>query len=104
MKRRFLELVFSRNSRYSSDKLYIETGMLDIRQLYFLSPSFSYNKNKQTALLPNHQYNTHQRNHYTVPLMTKVVSQRSFSYYAPKLFNQISDRMKLYVNICRYKK
>lgn len=104
IQRRFFKLIFSRSSRCSSDILYTKTKILDIRLLYFLCTSIKYHANKHTALLPFHQYNTRQQDHYVTPLMVKVAAQRSYSFFAPKLYNIIPETIKSIKNNDHFKK
>ncbi|KAJ8978299.1 hypothetical protein NQ317_014503 [Molorchus minor] len=63
-----------------------------------------YHLNKHTALLPNHQYQTRQRTHYVIPLMFKTAAQRSYNYYAPKIYNSIPVDLKSLPNKTGFKR
>lgn len=102
--RRFIKFIYSKSARYPSNQLYTEAKMLDLRQLYFLSVCIRYHTHKHSSKLPTHSYDTRQGQYFVVPFMTKTVSQRSYSYLAPKLYNTIPQDLKKILNIHRFKK
>lgn len=101
--RRFLKLIYSKKSRYPTETLYTETKIMDIRQLYFFCCSNKYHVRKHQGLV-YHEYNTRQKCRYLAPLMFKVVSQRSFSYFASKLYNIIPESIQTESNLYTFKK
>lgn len=71
------------------NKLYSESKILDVRQLYFFCTCVKYHANKHKALLPSHQYFTRRIGHYVTPWMLKVATKRSYDSFA--LYNPIPE-------------
>lgn len=96
MQRRFIKMIYRKNNRYPSDKLYQESLILDIRQLYFFQACIKYHT-KQHAEPPVHLYNTRQKHQFVTPLMLKTATQRTYFYMGPKLYNSIPNEIKVNV-------
>lgn len=91
-----LRVILKKPFRYSSDALFEELQVLDVRQLYMRKLIF--NTHKQRHLYPNieHTHDTrHSRRNPIVPFTTKTsLAQRHFSFLGPKLYNIIPDVWK----------
>ncbi|XP_044750295.1 uncharacterized protein LOC123310729 [Coccinella septempunctata] len=74
MQRRFLKLIYSRDGRYPSDALYEEADVLDVRSV--------------------HRYDTRCKDHFVAPLMVKRTTQRSYSFFAPRMYNRLPEEVK----------
>ncbi|KAJ8932103.1 hypothetical protein NQ318_022240 [Aromia moschata] len=64
---------------YPSDALYIETGLLDARQLYFLNSNIRQHKYKTDLKRNEYNYDTRKKN-YIPPKMVKTVGQKFYTY------------------------
>lgn len=94
MQKRFLKLVYKKDATYSSDALFSEAKVMDVRQLYFINCCVHYHfKMKYNATLPIHEYATRHGNKYVVPIMRKTRTQRSFVYHAPKFYNSLPNEI-----------
>ncbi|CAH1099726.1 unnamed protein product [Psylliodes chrysocephalus] len=103
IQKRFLKIIFSRDFRYPSNLLYSEGKILDLRQLYFYC---SVQKYKFTTKEPNllfHYYNTRNRNLHHLPQVGKSLTQRSFAYLAPKMYNQLPESIKNLIHKSTFK-
>lgn len=91
----FIKLIYRWEPRYNSDALYTDAIILGLRQLYFMNNCIPYHfMIKYNAKLPSHNYTTRHRSGYVVPMMTKIRTQRSFGYHAPKLYNSLPNELK----------
>lgn len=104
LQKRFLKVILSKESRFSSNQLFIGANVFDIQQLYYLCINTKYHCHKQTFLLPDHDYNTRQKNLHLLPKMQKTIGQRSFAYIAPKMYNTIPNFIKEISNTVLFKK
>lgn len=104
IQKRFMKIMLSRELRYPSDLLYAETKLLDIRQLYYYNINVKYQLTKNIQTLPVHEYNTRQRNQYTVPFMTKTIGQRSYIFLAPRAYNTLPNDLQNVTKIYLFKK
>lgn len=94
LQKRFLKIILSKNYRYSSDLLYKEAKVFDLRQIFYFQVTVKQHYQKQLAVLPSHSYDTRQKNKYVHPLMLKTIGQRSYSYLAPKLYNTVPEEIR----------
>lgn len=90
--------------RYPSDLLFIESKVLDIRQLFYCTIIMKFHQTKDRTAIHLHQYNTRNKNTYIVPQVTKTISQRAYAYLAPKLYNSIPDNIKNIASLSLFKK
>ncbi|KAG5897087.1 hypothetical protein JTB14_036314 [Gonioctena quinquepunctata] len=85
LQRRFIKLIFSKNSRYSSDQLYSESKILDVRQLHFFITCLRHHDTKHLNQLPSHNYNTRKKK----SLHTSVNGQSYNTENVPLLSTQV---------------
>lgn len=90
-----IKVIFNKNRSYSSDLLYTEAKILDIRQLYFQQLLMCINRQKIKLDTITHRHNTRQRDGFAVvPPSKKEIYHRSFLYLAPKFYNFLPNHLK----------
>lgn len=90
-----LKIMLNRPYTYPSEDLYKEAEIMDIRQVFALTLLLHQRKNISLAKNIDHKYNTRTRiNSIDIPRMLKTIGQRSYSYLAPKLYNDIPFHFK----------
>ena len=93
--RRILKLMSNKKSIYSTNALYHELNVLDIRQLYYLKVSIKTHSERRNLTLIDHNYLTRGKEKYvTVPLKFTTKGQHSYEYLAPKIYNSIPEDIK----------
>lgn len=103
LQKRFLKVILFKEQRYSSDLLFREANVMDIRQLYYYNVSVRCQIQQHTLPIRYHTYRTRQRNEYKIPFMSKTIGQRSFVFLAPKLYNTIPEDIKTIPTIRAFK-
>lgn len=100
-----LKVMFKKSRLHSTNTLYAESKLFDIRNIY------SYNcllwiHNNEDYILTENAYNTRAmvNQHIVVPLFKKVHLQRFVFYLAPKLYNILPQMLKNITNRNKYKK
>ncbi|KAK9876112.1 hypothetical protein WA026_011229 [Henosepilachna vigintioctopunctata] len=84
-----LKIILKRNREYSTIEVFRESGVLDIRRLFFQSLLCYNHKNEVEVNYLKHCYNT--RNKHNVPLKdraNKVIGQRHFIYILQRLLQR----------------
>lgn len=95
-----LKIIFNKTYMFPSDQLYEESGMFDIRQLFFKHLAIRQYKEKDNLVFAEHEHFTRQgHNQVVVPRACKTVGQRCHSYLAPRVYNAIPEEIKQ-VNTC----
>lgn len=103
IQKRFLKIMMSKNYRYSSDLLYIEARVFDIREMFYFQANVKQHSQKNLTL-PTYSYNTRQKNNYVCPLMLKTIGQRSYQYLSPKLYNTVPEEIKSITRNSQFKR
>ena len=94
-----LKIVFQKEYLFPSDNLFKESGILDLRQLFFKQLALIQFKKKNSVNFVNHKYSTRYKdNTMVVPNVIKTIGQRSHSYLAPKIFNAIPKELTITIN------
>lgn len=100
MQKWFLKIIYKKDYTYPTELIYMETRVLDVRQIYFLAVVSNQYKNRQTSSSVDHVYPT--RHKLNVNLRTtfsgKTIGQRSHTYLGPRLFNCLPVEIKLGIN------
>ena len=99
-----LKIIFNRSRLYSSDRLFKESGVLDIRQLFSLAALLDFFKYKNNAASLNHQYLKRNKNAPVNKKCRKTIGQRSHKYIQIKIFNQLPIEIKQTNSYFVYKK
>ena len=91
-----LKIIYGRDKQYPSNELFLESKVMDARQLFCLRMLLRIFKKPSEAIIQNQNpYNT--RNGFLSsfrPRANKSVGQRSFFYLAPRLYDIIPDDLK----------
>lgn len=104
IQRKFLRLILNKPFRYSSNKLYEESGIFDLRQLFFKTLVLTQYKEKSKLNKPSHEYITRTKTRYVIPKKMKNVGQRSYSFLGPTAFNFLPDIIKTSRSFAQLKK
>jgi len=95
LQKRFLKIIYGRQTMYSTELLYKESEVLNPRKLYAKATlEFMYRRDKFETV--DHSYwtrNIHSGSVY-LPRMQKTIGQRSFIYWGPRLFNRLPLEIK----------
>lgn len=90
-----LKIIFNKNKKYSSDRLFTEAKVLDIRQLYFFNILMLVHKNKIILHTVSHDKNTrYKKDCMVVPISRKEIGHKSINFLAPKFFNLLPNNLK----------
>lgn len=104
LQRRILKLMSNKKNIYSSNALYKELNILDIRQLFYLKVSIKAHFERKNLTPIDHKYSTRCKEKYvTVPLKSTTKGQHSYDYLAPKIYNSIPEDIKKVQNLRRFK-
>lgn len=95
VQKRIVKIIYKKDYTYSTDLLYEETRIFDIRQLFCIAVLVRQFLKKNELVCINHSYLTRQKaNMVRVPKTDKTVTQRSYYFLGPKLFNNLPDDIK----------
>ena len=96
VKKWLLKIIYNKDFYYATENLFNEIEMLDIRQLFCLSLLARKHVNKSELISIEHNYETRLKMHATrLPKTSKTVTQRSYYFLGPKLYNIIPPDIKL---------
>lgn len=106
LQKRFLKIMLSKERTYPSNLLYSEANILDLRQLYILSVSIKQFKTKDNLCYVDHPHKTRHKVKVSVktPIATKSITQKSYAFLAPRLYNYLPDEIKNIKNLNLFKK
>lgn len=89
-----LKIIYNKNYTYSSELLFRESEMLDMRQLFCYATmikQYTYKKYDVSS----HDYSLRNQNSYIyIPRVGKTITQRSFYYLGPKLYSSLPDEIR----------
>lgn len=96
LQKRFIKIMFDKPHTYSSEKLFEETKILDIRQLFFYHIIIYTFKHKTVINHVDHTYFTRQKTESkAVTNKThKTIGQRTYSFLIPHVYNMLSLEQK----------
>lgn len=81
---------------FPTAELFRESKVMDIKQLYHNKILLHYYRHKEKiSKLPEHSYETRSKGKHIKPKMTKTIGQRSYSYIAPTLYNELPEEIKI---------
>ena len=102
----FLKIILGKNRRYSTEKVFEESGKFDIRQLYMFSMLNFYYKNKNLLYYVYNIYDTRSvtKKQVQIKRTIKTIGQKCFTYKGPKLYNLLPDSIKTANTFNKYKK
>lgn len=102
----FLKTIFGQQLTYSSDQIYKDSKLFDIRQLYTYKILTLQYKNKSTLQGIAHEYNTRHKNMVVTRTIKVSTShcQRSGWFLAPHIYRQLPNNIKESKSIHNFKK
>lgn len=90
-----LKIIYGKCFTYSSDDLFLESKLLDVRQLFCFNTIMNIFKHKIPVEHITHNYQTrHKQNNSNVPRCEKTIGQRHCNYLGPKLYNMLPNEFK----------
>lgn len=99
-----LKIIYGKNKTFSSEQLFKESGIFDIRQLFCLNILTNIFKNKIDIKQIKHNYSTRQKqNKCHHPRSSKTVGQRNITYLAPRIYDLLPTELKNIRNYTTYK-
>ena len=100
-----LKIIFAKEFTYPSDTLFKDSGMLDIRQHFCLSVLLRQHKHKMDINTVQHKHDTRNKeDKIKVPKTTKTITQRSYYFLGPRIYNSISPELKKLNSINLFRK
>lgn len=100
-----VKIIFKKHHRYSTNQLYEEAGLFNIRQIYTYQCILWMRKNNNTANnLNQHHTRSVSTQNIVTPLCKKSHIQRFSFYLGPKLFNLLPPEIKSIINYNKFKK
>lgn len=96
IQKRILKIMSFKPARYPSSVLFAELKIFDVRQIYAKTILvFTFNRKKYLRNIEHiHQTRSNSGAKLIVPRVNKSIGKRTFSYLAPKLFNQAPENIK----------
>lgn len=94
-----LKIILKLGRRFRTEKLYVESGQLSIKQLYIYEVILYQIKSEKKFI--NHIFQTRQilRGDLFVPKFNKKHSQKSLCYHGPKFYNILPYELKASANV-----
>lgn len=100
----FLKIIFQRNIAYSTNILYEESKIFDIRQLYCQSILLFQFKHKNELKYKVHNYETRYKNTISEKKrVKKTIGERTYAYLAPRIFDLLPSEIKNTHTLRKYK-
>lgn len=86
-----LKIIYKREYTYPTDELFLESAFFDARQLFFAALVFRQHTRQSESFMVIHDYGTKGMINFNlrVPRAKKTVTQRSYYYLGPKIYNLI---------------
>ena len=106
IQKKFLKIMLNKENTYPSNLLYTEAQILNIRKLYILSIAIKQFRTKTNLTYINHPYMTRLKTNDSVKTTTasKSITQKSYSFLAPRLHNYLPSEIKNIQNLNLFKK
>ena len=87
-----LKVIYNKNYDYPSNELYLESCILDPRQLYCEKILTEVHKVKNNMKRKEHTYGIRNKEKLiSVPKMCKTIGQRSYQYIGPRVYNSLPE-------------
>lgn len=100
-----LKIIFAKELTYPTETLFRDSGVFDVRQHFCLSLLVKQHANKDYSLPVTHDYNTRQKTDtLRVPKTTKTITQRSYYFLGPKMYNVIPAELRVLNSSFLFKK
>ena len=96
LQKRFIKLMYNKHFAYPTEQLYVESKLLDIRQLYFYNICVYIYNHKCSLEQVNHSYPTRLKAgcHAKTTAAKKTIGQRSYVYLGTRVFNFLPVELK----------
>lgn len=104
MQKRFLRILLQAHYRDSSSGLYADSGVMDVKQIFFSRICMMQYREQCLLRLPDHRYETRNKSKYILPQMKKTVGQHSCQYLMPKAFNSLPSSVREIATFNAFKK
>lgn len=89
-----LKIIHKKEINYPTDALYKLANVLDIRQLYCYTIILKQKNNKCKQMI-DHSYKTRYKEaSIKIPKVNKTITQRSFTYLGPRVYNETPTEIK----------
>lgn len=99
-----LKIIYNKSYTYPTEMLYGESGVFDIRQLFCFSLLVKQHTYKE-VVVPIHNYSIrNMTDKVRVPKAGKTITQRSFYYLGPRIYNSLPTELKTINSILLFKK
>lgn len=100
-----LKIIYNKNRLYPSEALFADTGILDVRLLYFQIISNRLYKKKIIVQSIQHSHDTrHRQNSAVKPQMKKTIGQRCFLYLSTSVYERIAYHLRAASSFLIFKK
>lgn len=86
-----IKIILRKPLIYPSNLLFVESNVLTLTKLYYNSILRYIHKNPLILNVPNHNYNTRNKNDAIPTKTTKTIGQRCFKYHIPKVYNKFQQ-------------
>lgn len=98
-----LKIIYGRNYTYPTNLLFIESDVLDVRQLLCYSALIKHHTIKK-FINTTHEYHLRYQDKFSqIPKVDKTITQRSFYFLGPKLYSMLPPDLKILNSINLFK-
>lgn len=96
MQKLFIKIMYNKDKMYSTENLYTETKILDMRQLYCYRILCLQQKKKHELINIQHNYDTRHKKIKETQVIkaTKTIGQRSYYFLAPRIYSILPHSIK----------
>lgn len=99
-----IKIIYNKPLKYPTEMLYAESEIFDLRQLYCFVILVKQQMRKAVTE-PYHSYNIRNIiNTVEVPKVEKTITQRSFHYLGPKIYNCLPEGIRAITLLSKFKK
>lgn len=100
LQRRILKIMYNRKYDYSSDLVFGESQVLDIRQLYVHDIIVNVYRNRHSLRKIDHEYGTRHKvaGDVQVKKTRKAIGQRNYTYLGNRIFNYLPEAYRTYIS------
>jgi len=101
-----IKIILFKNKLYSTEQLFLESGLLDIQSLYILKSCVFVKKVSELRGVIDHPFDTRNRLGGTlaVPRMRTALNQKFITYLGPRFYNNIPASFKTINNLSMFSK
>ena len=114
LQKKALRISFNLHLREHTDQLFFNNKILKVKDIYSLQLGlfmFKYNSKKLPKVFENlffkndtvHKYPTRRSNEFHLPLLRTILSQNTFLYTGPKLWNDLDEDLKKAKSLVSFK-